>query len=61
MSLVLTRKPSESITLFTADDEPITITVANVNGQQVKLSFEAPDNIDILRNELLDFDDKALK
>ncbi|MBR9867962.1 MAG: carbon storage regulator [Oceanospirillales bacterium] len=34
MSLVLTRKPSESITLFTADDEPITVTVVEVNGQQ---------------------------
>lgn len=54
MSLVLTRKPSESITLFTADDGPITVTVVEVNGQQVKLSFDAPDDVDIFRSELLD-------
>lgn len=56
MSLVLTRKPSESITLFTADDEPITVRVVEVNGQQVKLSFDAPDDVHILRGELLGID-----
>lgn len=54
MALILTRKLSESITLFTEDDEPITVTVVNVNGQQVTLSFDAPDTVDILRNELLE-------
>lgn len=57
MSLILTRKPSESVTLYTADGESITVTVASVNGQQVKLSFNAPDDVDILRSELLSVDD----
>lgn len=54
MSLVLTRKPTESVVLYTADGESITVTVESVDGQQVKISFDAPDEVDILRSELLE-------
>lgn len=63
--LILTRKPSESITI-TAQGEPATskisgqlkdgtrieITVLEVKGNQVKIGIQAPRSVTILRDEL---------
>lgn len=50
--LVLTRRPHEVIVI--ADD--IFIKVLSVEGNQVKLGFDAPKEINIVREELLERD-----
>ncbi len=47
--LVLTRKPEEAIRLL---EGSIRIVVLEVQGDQVRLGFEAPREIDILREEI---------
>lgn len=47
--LVLTRKPGQWIAI--GDD--ITVYVREINGNQVKLGIEAPDDVIILRNEII--------
>lgn len=49
--LVLTRKPMETI-LIGEGESQIKLTVVAVQGKVVKLSFEAPRAIRILREEL---------
>ena len=53
--LVLTRTQSQSVHIFPtdSDDDRIIITIENISRGQVKLSFEAPDKVEILREELL--------
>lgn len=46
--LVLSRKPGESIHI--GDD--VTVTVLKTSGGTVRLGFEAPDDVRILRSEL---------
>ena len=46
--LVLTRKPGEKVLIGTG----INVTVAEVKGNKVRLGFEAPDDVRILRAEL---------
>jgi carbon storage regulator CsrA len=46
--LVLTRKPGEKV----VTSNGIGVTVAEVKGNRVRLAFEAPDNVRILRAEL---------
>ena len=48
--LVLSRKADESIVI----DERITITVLEVRGNQIRLGIEAPKEISIMREELID-------
>ncbi len=47
--LVLTRKPGEKVVI----DGGITVTVVNVTGNNVRLGIDAPDQVRILRSELL--------
>jgi carbon storage regulator len=51
--LVLTRNTQESIVIETSDGT-IVVTVCGVKGNQVKIGFDAPDNVDIWRSELLE-------
>ena len=46
--LVLTRKPGEKVVIGNG----ITLTVVEVRGDRVQLSFDAPDQVRILRAEL---------
>jgi carbon storage regulator len=46
--LVLSRKLNESIVI----DGNIEITVVSIRGNQVRLGFNAPDSVGILREEL---------
>jgi carbon storage regulator len=46
--LVLTRKPGEKVLIGNG----INVTVAEVKGNKVRLAFEAPDDVRILRAEL---------
>ena len=48
--LVLTRRPGESIILEIPGVEPVTITLLE-NG---KIGIEAPDEVQIIREELLE-------
>jgi len=57
--LALTRGEGESITIY-AGEKKITVTVVEVRaGRQVRLSFEAPNDIDIYRTEVLDREEDA--
>jgi carbon storage regulator CsrA len=47
--LVLSRKPGEKIVI----NNNITITVVGVIGNRVKIGIEAPDQVSILRGELI--------
>ena len=51
--LILTRRPDESIII----DEDIKIKILSVNGNQVRIGFEAPEEVVIVREELLDLDE----
>ena len=48
--LVLTRFPGEKIII----NDEITIMVAAVNGEQVRIAIEAPKNIPVHREEVLE-------
>lgn len=47
--LVLSRKASEKITIGNG----ITVTVLSIHGNRVRLAFEAPDDVRVLRSELV--------
>lgn len=51
--LVLSRKPGEKVVI----DGGITITVVEVIGNRVRIGIDAPDQIKILRGELVDCQD----
>lgn len=56
--LILTRGPRESIRI----GDNVVVTVASICGHQVKLAFEAPKEIPIMREELCKRDaEKAAK
>lgn len=44
----MTRRKGQ--TVYIGDD--ITVSIAGINGGQVKLAFQAPDDVSILREEL---------
>jgi carbon storage regulator CsrA len=46
--LVLSRKPGEKV----RTSNGVTVTVTNVKGNRVRLGFEAPDDVQIMRSEL---------
>jgi len=54
--LILSRKEGEGITLTLPSGEHIEIVVAEYRGQQTLVGISAPDDIVILRNELLSSD-----
>ena len=49
MALVLTRKVGESIMI----GDEVTVTLVGIQGNQAKLSFNAPNDISIFREEVL--------
>ena len=51
--LILTRRDGESLKI----GETVTVTVLAVNGRQVRIGIDAPKDIEILREELLDYQD----
>ena len=50
MSLVLTRKENEAVYI----DKHIKVKIIEARNGYVKLAFDAPDHIEILREELVD-------
>jgi carbon storage regulator len=55
--LVLSRKPGEQVVLGNG----ITLTVVEVKGNRVRLAFDAPDQVRILRAELACREDYPLE
>ena len=53
--LVLTRRTDETILI----GEDIEITVLAVDGSQIRVGIDAPEDVKILRGELLDDEDAA--
>jgi carbon storage regulator CsrA len=62
---VLSRKPGEVVRLFNGSDHPIvlkpgeeiaSVEVSRVAGDKVRLAFDAPSEIKILRKEIDDAD-----
>jgi carbon storage regulator len=51
--LILTRRVGETIIIELPAGEQIEVTVLGVKGNQVRLGTQAPDNIPIMREELL--------
>jgi carbon storage regulator CsrA len=51
--LVLSRKPGEKVVLSNG----ITLTVVEVRGKRVRLAFDSPDEVHILRAELSGWQD----
>jgi len=49
--LILTRQPQQAAHISHPDGR-ITIRVLNVSGPSVRLSFDAPESVEILREEL---------
>jgi carbon storage regulator CsrA len=54
--LVLSRKPGEKVVIGNG----ITLTVVEVKGNRVRLAFDAPDQVRILRAELACWQDDPL-
>lgn len=52
--LVLTRRNGEALQIVTENSEVIEIKVTNVQGEQVKIGFDAPASCRILRQELIE-------
>jgi carbon storage regulator len=52
--LILTRRLGESIIIETPTGELIQVTVLGVKGNQVRIGTEAPGDISIVREELLE-------
>ena len=54
MSLVLTRKENEQVVFILQDGQEIIITLGRYKAGQTKLIIDAPSEIEIWREELLD-------
>ena len=52
--LILTRRPGESIIIELADGSRVEVTVLGVKGNQVRIGTDAPGEVPIVREELLD-------
>lgn len=50
----LTRRPGEILTIETPDGELIEATVLGIKGNQVRVSTDAPDDVVVLREELVE-------
>ena len=52
--LVVTRRPGEAIVIELPTGELIEVVVLSVDANQIKLGIDAPDEVLILREELLE-------
>lgn len=51
--LILSRKVNESIILYLPNGEQITFTLTDYKGDETKVGIDAPDDVLILRYELI--------
>ena len=53
--LILTRKPNESIVI----NDNVVIKILSVMGNKIRIGIEAPEHINIVRDEVLRRDEKV--
>ena len=51
--LILTRRPGETLIIELPSGERIEVTVLDIKGKQVRIGTQAPDEIAIVREELV--------
>jgi carbon storage regulator len=51
--LILTRRPGETLIIELPTGEQIQVKVLEVKGNQIRISTDAPDDISIVREELV--------
>ncbi|MFC1772610.1 carbon storage regulator [Pseudomonadota bacterium] len=54
--LVVTRRPGESLVIELPTGEQIKVTILALKGNQVRIGTDAPPEVTILREELLESD-----
>jgi len=54
--LVLTRRLGETLINELPAGEQIQVTVLSIKGNQVRIGTDAPDDVSIVREELLEYD-----
>ena len=52
--LAITRRPGESIVIELPTGERVSVAVVRIRGNQVRLSVEAPRDVPVVREELLE-------
>lgn len=52
--LILSRKQNESIEIQLPNGDTIMVTLTQLNSNQARIGIEAPDQVLILRSELID-------
>lgn len=52
--LILTRRVNESVVITHPDGTEVTVTVLGMVGNQIRLGFEAPKEVKILRDNAVD-------
>jgi carbon storage regulator len=52
--LLLTRRPGETIIIELPTGDHIQVTVLGIKGNQIRVGTDAPDDVVILREELLE-------
>ena len=53
--LVLTRREGDTVILETSDG-PIEVSIAEINGSQIRVGFSAPKSVKIVRGEIKERD-----
>jgi carbon storage regulator CsrA len=56
VSLVITRRPGEAVVLRSSDGQTRRVYVVSIEGNVVRLAFDAPRESKILREELLELE-----
>jgi len=51
--LILTRRPGETLIIELPTGERIEVTVLGIKGNQIRIGTDAPDEISIVREELV--------
>jgi carbon storage regulator CsrA len=51
--LGITRRPGESVLIELPTGEQITVVIARVRGEQVRVAIDAPEQVPVVREELL--------
>ena len=55
--LILTRRPGEKLILELPNGDRVAVTVLEVKGNQVRIGTDAPDDVVIVRGELVENSD----
>jgi carbon storage regulator CsrA len=51
---MISRRPGEKVTLYLPDGQAIEVVVVSMTNKLVRLGIDAPQEVDIIRNEILE-------